>query len=110
MFRLLRLFLGLVCRSFYSRRDLLLENLVLRQQLSVFQQRKQRPKLTPLDKLFWVGIKRIWSQWRNSLVRVAPETVVAGSERDFENTGTGVLATRLAAGASARNCASSFCR
>jgi putative transposase len=81
--RLLRLFLGLVGRCFCSRRDLLLENLVLRQQLSVFQQRKQRPKLTPFDKLFWVGIKRIWSQWKNSLVMVAPETVVRWHREGF---------------------------
>jgi hypothetical protein len=74
MFRLLRLFVGLVGRCFCSRRDLLLESLVLRQQLSVFTQRQQRPTLAPLDKLFWVGIKRIWSQWTNSLVMVKPET------------------------------------
>lgn len=39
---------------FRSRKDLLLENLVLRQQLAVFEQRKQRPKLDGYDKLFWL--------------------------------------------------------
>jgi hypothetical protein len=48
MLRLLRLFLGLLLRCFDSRRDLLLENLALRQQLSVFQQRKRRPVLSSL--------------------------------------------------------------
>ena len=83
MFRLLRLFLGLVGRCFCSRRDLLLENLVLRQQLSVFQQRKQRPNLTQFDKLFWVGIKRIWLRWKDSLVMVTPETVVRWHREGF---------------------------
>jgi hypothetical protein len=54
MLRLLRLFVGLVRRCFCSRRDLLLENLVLRQQLSVFKQRRQRPPLAPFD----MGLKK----------------------------------------------------
>jgi transposase InsO family protein len=83
MLRLLRLFVGLVCRCFCSRRDLLLENLVLRQQLSVFTQRKQRARLAPFDRLFWVGIKSIWSQWKNSLVMVTPETVVRWHREGF---------------------------
>lgn len=79
MLGLLRLFLGLFLRCFCSRRDLLLENLVLRQQRSVFKQRKPRPMLASVDKLFWVGIKRVWSQWKNSLVVVTPETVARGT-------------------------------
>ena len=53
MFRLLRLAVESFCRCFCSRRDLLLENLALRQQLAIFKQRKQRPALVWLDKLFW---------------------------------------------------------
>jgi hypothetical protein len=74
---------GLVRRCFCSRQDLLLENLVLRQQLSVFTHRKKRPTLAPFDKLFWIGIKTIWSRWRNSLVMVTPETVVRWHREGF---------------------------
>jgi len=77
------LFFGLLFRCFYSRRNLLLENLVLRQQLSVFQQRKHRPTLAPFDKLFWIGIRKVWSQWKNSLVLVTPETVVRWHRAGF---------------------------
>jgi len=83
MFRLLRLSVGLAYRCFRCRRDLLLENLVLRQQLLVFKQRKERPRLAPVDKLFWIGIKRIWSQWKNSLVIVTPEAVVRWHREGF---------------------------
>ena len=83
MLRLLRLFLGLLFRCFCSRRDLLLENLALRQQLLVFKQRKQRPMLAPFDKLFWIGIQSVWSQWKNSLVLVTPETVVRWHRAGF---------------------------
>jgi hypothetical protein len=59
MFRLLRLLCGLCHHGFCSRRDLLLENLVLRQQLAVLKQRKRRPKLDRVDKLFWVVVQKV---------------------------------------------------
>jgi hypothetical protein len=62
MFRLLKLLVGLLCRCFRSRKDLLLENLALRQQLSVFKRRKQRLKLAAFDRLFWIGCQEsIWN-------------------------------------------------
>jgi hypothetical protein len=76
MFRLLRLLVGLLSRCFCSRKDLLLGNLVLRQQLSVFKRRKQRPNLAALDRLFWIGMNRMWTEWKSSLLIVTPETVV----------------------------------
>jgi hypothetical protein len=76
MFRVLRLLGSLFCRCFCSRKDLLLENLALRQKLSVFKRRQRRPKLAAIDKLFWIGMNRIWSEWKNSLLMITPETVV----------------------------------
>jgi len=93
MLRLLRLFLGLLFRCFCSRRVLLLENLALRQQLLVFKQRKQRPMLAPFDKLFWIGIKTVWSQSKNSLVFWSPpKPSCVGTGQDFGDIGVGVLA------------------
>src|SRR5215831_8996255 len=83
MFRFVLLWLGAILRLFPSQRDLLLENLVLRQQLSVFQRRNRRPKLAVLDKLFWVLARRFWSEWKNSLLVVAPETVVRWHRAGF---------------------------
>jgi putative transposase len=73
---MLRLLLGLFRRSFRSRRDLLLENLALRQQLLVFKRRNNRPRLNRSDRLFWVVAKRLCSRWEETLVIVTPETVV----------------------------------
>ena len=53
MLRLLRLLFVLAARSFHSRRDLLLENLALRQQLAVLNARRPRPRFSASDKLFW---------------------------------------------------------
>src|SRR5215468_11558759 len=83
MFRFLLLCLGTILRLSRSRQDLLLENLALRQQLSVFQRRNRRPKLAVLDKLFWVLARRFWSEWKNSLLVVTPETVVRWHRAGF---------------------------
>jgi hypothetical protein len=70
------LLLGSVSRLLSSRRDLLLENLALRQQLAVLKARHPRPTLAAPEKLFWVVARRFWSGWKQSLILVAPETVV----------------------------------
>jgi putative transposase len=67
MFRFLRLFVGLLVRIFRSRRDLILENLALRLQLGVFKTRHRKPKLVLPDKLFWVLVRRFWSNWKRVL-------------------------------------------
>jgi len=61
-----------ICRS---RRDLLLENLALRQQLAVMKQRHPRPQFPTSDKLFWVILRRLWPKWKHALILVQPETV-----------------------------------
>jgi hypothetical protein len=83
MFRFLLLWLGAILRLFRTRQDLLVENLALRQQLTVFKRRTQRPKLAVLDKLFWVLARRFWSDWKKSLLVVAPETVVRWHRAGF---------------------------
>lgn len=83
MFRVLRLWLGAILRLFRSRQDLLVENLALRQHLSIFKRRNPRPTLAVLDKLFWVLARRFWCVWKESLLVVAPETVVRWHREGF---------------------------
>lgn len=71
-----RLWLGLIARLFRSRRSLLIENLILRQQLSVLKRKHPRPRLTFVDRLFWLLARRFWFPWKQSLILVSPETVV----------------------------------
>ena len=80
---MLRLLLGLFRRSFYSRRDLLLENLALRQQLVVLQRRKPKLRLARIDRLFWVAVRRLWPKWKQALIIVTPETVVRWHRAGF---------------------------
>ena len=78
-----RLWLGLLARSFCSRRDLLIENLALRQQLAVLKRKHPRPKLSAVDRMFWLLARRFWSSWRQSLTIVNPDTVVRWHRTGF---------------------------
>src|SRR5438309_3564336 len=63
--------LGILLRTFHSavrtRRELALENLALRQQLAVWKARQPRPRLTEMDRIFWIVLARLWKNWRSSL-------------------------------------------
>ena len=83
MFDLFRLWFGSLLCVFRDRRSLMLENLALRQQLVVLKRKHPRPKLGPLDKLFWVLVRR-WSQWKEALLIVLPETVVRWHRAGFK--------------------------
>jgi hypothetical protein len=66
MFHLLRLLFGSFQRLVRSRSDLLLENLVLRQQLLTLQRRNPRPKLSQFDRTFWVAVRLLWVEMETS--------------------------------------------
>jgi len=73
--------LTLLCQTSAQLR---LENLALRQQLAVL--RRSAPKrlsLTPADRIFWVWLRRVWSDWQSALLIVKPETVVAWHRKGF---------------------------
>ena len=52
------------------------ENLALRQQLAILEQRLKRPRLRKRDRIFWVWLSRMWGGWRSVLAIVQPETVL----------------------------------
>jgi putative transposase len=68
---------------FRSRRDAAIEILALRQQLAVFKRKHPRPKLSPVDRLFWTILRRIWSGWAEALIIVKPDTVVRWHRTGF---------------------------
>src|SRR6267143_6817451 len=83
MFRFIGLCFGTLVRLLRARRDLLLENLALRQQLAALKRRHPRPRLGIFVKLFWVLTRRLWSRWKNALVVVTPETVIRWHRAGF---------------------------
>ena len=83
MIKWLRLLIGTVRSALRSQRDLVIENLVLRQQLAILAAAHPRPRLRDTDRLFWVLISRAWSGWRAALQIVRPETVVRWHRQGF---------------------------
>src|SRR5579863_4207262 len=83
MFSIIAVLTGTMLRAFYTRRSLLLENLVLRQQLTVLKRKRHRPRIAVLDKLFWVLARRFWSGWKQALIVVTPDTVVRWHRAGF---------------------------
>jgi len=76
MFKWLRILVDALRSAFRPRRELVLENLALRQQLAIFKHRYPRPRLNDSDRLFWVLLRRVWGNWRGALHVVQPVTVV----------------------------------
>src|SRR5947209_14426395 len=75
--------LASIVRLFRTRRNLLLENLALRQQLTVLKRRHPRPRLTAFDKFFWVLVRGVWSRWKQALIVASPQTVVRWHRAGF---------------------------
>lgn len=69
---ILRIILLLFRAIFRYRSQLALENLALRQQLTVLRCKVVRPRLRHAERAFWVSLARGWDQWRSTLILVRP--------------------------------------
>src|SRR6202140_4847177 len=60
-----------------TRTALQLESIALRHQIAVLERNgTRRPCFSLWDRLFWILLLRWWSQWRDSLIIIQPETVL----------------------------------
>ena len=67
------LLLGTIRGVGRSRRDLMLENLASRHQLTMCD---RRPRVTNADRILWTLALRRWSGWRGALIVLEPATVI----------------------------------
>jgi putative transposase len=82
MLRLLCAIIVALFSGFRSQGGLMLENLALRQQLSTVLQ-KRRPRIGPVDRAFWVLLRRVWARWSDAVIIVKPDTVVGWHRAGF---------------------------
>jgi putative transposase len=74
---------GLATDAVRSRRDLLLENALLRQQVLILNRSVKRPALTPLDRGLLVLLASRLRSWASALLIVRPETVLRWHRQGF---------------------------
>ena len=82
MSRFIRVLISALLSGLRSRRDLVFENLALRQQLATVLQ-KHQPRIRPADRVFWILLRRFWSKWADAVIIVKPKTVVAWHRAGF---------------------------
>ena len=73
---ILRLAAAFLLSLFRSQRQLILENLALKQQVAMLRQSVKRPRATAADKIFWILFSRYVQGWRRILFGLHPDTVV----------------------------------
>src|SRR6266446_154394 len=66
-----------------GHKEIALENAALRQQLAVFKRDINRPRLRRRDRIFWMGLRAIWKDWKSALMIVRPETVISWQRKRF---------------------------
>jgi hypothetical protein len=58
--------------------------MALRQQLVAYLAKK-KPKITDIDRSFWIAMKQIWPKWIYNLLIVKPETVINWQKQRFKD-------------------------
>jgi putative transposase len=81
IFHMMAVFLRSLLRT---QMELAAENLALRQQLAALEHSSKRPRLRNRDRIFWVFLSRLWSNWRGVLLIVQPQTVVRWHQQGFK--------------------------
>src|ERR1700736_1188553 len=77
MLKFLLLFVRALITILRSRRDIALENLVLRHQLHVVLRSNPNPGLRNRDRVLWVWLRLLWPRgWRQHLPVVEPQSVL----------------------------------
>ncbi len=87
LFFLISLGAGVIRAMCRRRADLVLENLVLRQQVTALKKERPRPLLEDLDRAFWVAPRRSWPVWASRLVMSTRTRSRGGIGIDSEDTG-----------------------
>lgn len=77
--------LALLSSLFRSRWALHLQVLALQHQVAVYQQTIDRPRLSPMDRVFWSWLSWLWSGWQDVLAFVQPRTVIAWQRKRFRD-------------------------
>ena len=74
-----------------SRRELVLENAMLRHQIVILRRKSPHPKLTTLDRIRLLVAAAVLPTWRRALAIVQPETLLRWHREGFRMSGVSDL-------------------
>ncbi len=60
---------------FRSRSEQTIVELALHQQLATRSQKKAKPRIAPLDRVFWVALFQFWPRWKQFFVIIKTDTL-----------------------------------
>lgn len=80
----MEILLQLLWNLFRSRKNLILENTLLRQQLIIYQRSVKRPKITQLDRIILVWLSKVYNRWKEAMMVVKPDTVIGWHRQGFK--------------------------
>lgn len=69
---------------FKTRKSVILENLILRQQLNIYKRKNKRPKLKNIDRIILVWISMVFSKWKSVLVVAKASTLIGWHRKGFK--------------------------
>ena len=90
LLNLTRALLRCTLAFFRSRNQQAVVELALRQQLATYSAMGSKPRLTSLDRAFWVALFRFWPRWKEVLIVVKPDTVVRWHRKGFRLYGRSI--------------------
>ncbi len=68
----------------YLYKQILVQNLALRHQISVLKRNVNRASLKNNDRLLWIILSIFWNNWKSALLIVKPETVIKWHRKGFK--------------------------
>ena len=83
MFKSISQVIRFISPLFKTRAGLQAENIALRHQLCILQRSVKRPKIRPADRVLWSILSRYWSDWKEALIFVKPDTVIRWQRKRF---------------------------
>ena len=83
IFALIQAIAASLFSSLKSQRELALENLALRQQVTVLKWSVKRARPSMIDRFFWITFSQNVANWRESLIAIHADTVVRWHREGF---------------------------
>jgi len=81
---IVRLIFEFIRLLFKTKKQLILENLMLRQQLNIYKRKNKKPKIETIDRLILVWISKFFSKWKSALIIVKASTLIGWHKKSFK--------------------------